>query len=104
MLTLDQIENKVFNIELKGYCPTEVDGFLDEVMEDIESYMNQIQNLKNEVANYQRIINELMASNQSLKGKVVSLEQNANNSNSNVDLIKRVARLEEAVFNQNNNY
>lgn len=104
MLSLDQIENKVFNVELKGYCPTEVDAFLDQIMVDIDSYLSQIDSLKNEIANYQRIINELLATNQSLKGKIVSLEQSAGNTGSNVDLIKRVARLEEVVFKNNSNY
>lgn len=101
-LTLDQIENKVFSVDFKGYSSLEVDRFLDDVMEDIDSYQNEINRLKGQVKHYENIISELSQENQHLKAKIASSEALSPTQPSTLDLIRRVSRLEELVLKQKN--
>lgn len=98
---LDDIENKVFSIDFKGYSSLEVDTFLDEVMNDIEAYQEEIERLNNLASHYDHIISELSQENQYLKAKIASSEANGKTSSSTIDLIRRVARLEEIVLHKN---
>ena len=36
-LTPEEILNKEFNVDFKGYTPSEVDAFLDDVLEDYQT-------------------------------------------------------------------
>ena len=102
-LTSDEILNKEFALQYKGYVPQEVDGFLDEVLknykviEDIRDY-------------YETQNKALQKTNSILRNKVdeletkLEMEKNKNNSyekvdnNSNLDLIKKIAKLESELF------
>lgn len=100
-LNLDEIENKVFSVDFKGYSSYEVDSFLDDVMSDIENYQGEIKRLDSLVKHYENIISELSQENQHLKAKIVSNEaQLGTTQPSTLDLIRRVSRLEEIVLKQ----
>ena len=97
-LDCEQILNKEFNVDFKGYAASEVDQFLDVVLEDyqkiddvLNNYNNEIDNLKKEIANLKANIIELESN------KKVNDAQNTN-SFSSIDLLKRVSRLEKEVF------
>lgn len=96
-LTSEKIYEKSFNVDFKGYTPAEVDAFLDTVISDYEQFENAVNNLEMKLAHYEGLISELSEANQSLQGKLNSLQQ-VDNEGSFVDLIRRVARLEEVVF------
>ena len=102
-LTSDDIFNKEFPLQYKGYVPQEVDGFLDEVLKNYE--------IIEEIRDYYETQNKaLQKTNSVLRGKIdeletkLEMEKNKNNSiekvdsSSNLDLIKKIAKLESELF------
>ncbi len=99
-LTLEDILNKDFKIDARGYRPQEVDRFLDQVMGDYNSFINIIKEYKKEIGYLNdenaRLKNEIRR----LKSSMEVLEKDTNLSNTvnNVDLLKRLSQLEKVVF------
>jgi DivIVA domain-containing protein len=99
-LTLEDILNKDFKIDARGYRPQEVDRFLDQVMGDYNSFINIIKDYKKELGyltdENARLKNEIRR----LKSSMEVLEKDTNLSNTvnNVDLLKRLSQLEKVVF------
>ncbi len=93
------IYEKEFPIDFKGYSPSEVDHFLDFVIQDYQSYELCLSQMAQKCE-------ELERANASLKAKLIEFEGKVkvlNDDNANVsstDILKRLARLEAAVFNQ----
>ena len=82
-LHLDEIENKVFSVDFKGYSSYEVDSF-------------------GLVKHYENLISELSQENQRLKAKIASNDAASGQTQpSTLDLIRRVSRLEEIVLRKN---
>lgn len=103
-LTAEQIYEKEFHVDVKGYSSEEVDVFLDEIIEDYQSYDETVEELSQAVMRYEEKIKELQQEiytlqneNQSLNKKLENAQQNGNYDQ--VDILKRIARLEQAVFN-----
>lgn len=103
-LTAQVIYEKEFNVDVKGYSAPEVDEFLDLVIEDYQTYEEKLEELGTAVTRYEEKIKELQqqiftlqSENKNLSEKVSSDFVNGNTDQ--VDLLKRVARLEKAVFN-----
>lgn len=93
------ILDKEFNIEFKGYSASEVDGFLDLILQDyqvfkemLSEYEQKITLLESEKANLKARIIEMEG-----KQKMQDLYATASNNFSSVDLIKRVSRLEQEI-------
>lgn len=104
-LSAQDIYEKEFHVDLKGYAPTEVDEFLDLVIEDYQSYDEKMDELGQALTRYEDKIKELQqqvftleTENQNLQEQLNSNFVNANSDQ--VDILKRIARLEEAVFNK----
>ena len=104
-LTAQEIYEKEFLVDLKGYAPAEVDEFLDMVIEDYQKYDEKVEELGAAVTRYEEKIKELQqqlfalqSENENLNEKVNS--DFVNGSSNTVDILKRIARLEKAVFNQ----
>ena len=104
-LTAQEIYEKEFHVYLKGYAPAEVDEFLDMVIEDYQKYDEKVEELGAAVTRYEEKIKELQqqlfalqSENENLNEKVNS--DFVNGSSNTVDILKRIARLEKAVFNQ----
>ena len=104
-LTAQEIYEKEFHVDLKGYAPGEVDEFLDMVIEDYQKYDEKVEELGAAVTRYEEKIKELQqqlfalqSENENLNEKVNS--DFVNGSSNTVDILKRIARLEKAVFNQ----
>ena len=104
-LTAQEIYEKAFHVDLKGYAPAEVDEFLDMVIEDYQKYDEKVEELGAAVTRYEEKIKELQqqlfalqSENENLNEKVNS--DFVNGSSNTVDILKRIARLEKAVFNQ----
>ena len=102
-LSSDDIVNKEFNLQYKGYVPQEVDAFLDEVIKNYEAI--------EEIRDYYDTQNKaLQKTNNILRAKIddletrLEIEKNKNNSiekvdsTSNLDLIKKIAKLESELF------
>ena len=102
-LSSDEIVNKEFSLQYKGYVPQEVDVFLDEVVKNYE--------IIEEIRDYYETQNKaLQKTNSVLRSKIddletrLEIEKNKNNSldkvdnSSNLDLIKKIAKLESELF------
>ena len=108
-LTAQDVYSKEFHVDLKGYAPAEVDEFLDQVIEDYQEYDEKIEELSQAVTRYeQKSMNckpkfvELNADNRKLQETMRNGMVNAGNSDQ-VDILKRISRLEQAVFHNNQN-
>lgn len=94
------ILNQQFNVDFKGYSPIEVDRLLDEIIRDYEEFDKTIETqqsfvlkLQQENARLQSLVVELQ-SRQSVVTPGEGLTQS--------DVLKRLARLEEQLYKQNN--
>lgn len=103
-LSPETICDKEFSVDFKGYNADEVDKFLDQVIEDYQSYQSTINEL-------QKKSKELERTNASLRAKLIEVEgeKRANQDAdpmlkgaNNVDVLKRISRLEEEVFGTKN--
>lgn len=96
-LHAEDVLNKQFNVDFKGYSSSEVDEFLDMVISDYQEYDDCIRILGERLQDYERQVGALRAKVVELEGKqtgsVDSLSQPGN-----VDILKRLSRLESEVF------
>lgn len=94
------IYNKEFNVEFKGYSMIEVDSFLDQIMLDYQYFQFELQKSKEIIQSLQQQNTQLQARLIEAQGKNDALlTPDANNSNQ-VDLLKRLAKLEQEVYNK----
>lgn len=101
-LSPKKILNKQFQIDFKGYSATEVDYFLDTVVEDYETFANmlnesydQIENLQKEKEALKMKLNNLEKESLIQKDNMKVMEENLS---ANVDLLKRISNLEKEVY------
>ncbi|MEF9919754.1 MAG: DivIVA domain-containing protein [Erysipelotrichaceae bacterium] len=102
-LSVEEVLEKQFNVDFKGYASVEVDEFLDMVIEDYQHYDETIKELGNHLQNYEKEVASLKMKIVELEGKN-SVQSNLNPTVNNLDIIKRLSRLENEVFrNKQNN-
>ena len=94
-LTPKMILEKDFKTSMRGYSPSEIDEFLDVVIQDYEAFMKEINNLKAENARLLSKIDE--ASKQQITSQPTASSQ-SNASATNFDILKRLSNLERHVF------
>lgn len=93
------IFNKEFNVEFKGYSTLEVDTFLDQIILDYQYFNFELQKSK-------EIIQQLQQQNAQLQAKLIEAQgradalSNSDNNLNQVDLLKRLAKLEQEVYNK----
>lgn len=97
-LKVEDVLNKQFNIDFKGYSSVEVDEFLDLVISDYQEYDAMIKNLGERLQEYEKQVAAMKAKIIELEGKQEAVQADGNNVVSNVDILKRLTRLENAVF------
>ncbi len=98
------ILEKNFKIDTRGYRLKEVDQFLDDIIGDYEQFLEIINNLEKEKAD---LITENMNLKQELRNSKLTMEV-ASNSRSNgevtnVDIMRRLSQLEKLVYESRNN-
>ena len=92
-LSIQDILEKEFKIDTRGYRPQEVDSFLDVIMRDYNEYNNIIKALVKDNKS-------LMAENHTLKEEVRNLKSSIEAAKygekeiTNVDLLRRISQLE----------
>ncbi len=102
-LTPEDILNKEFKIDARGFRPQEVDKFLDIVIRDYTEFIAMTKKLEKEVATLTdentRLKNEL----RKLKSNIAAAESISSNNGqiNNVDLLRRLSQLEKVVFGKN---
>ena len=106
-LDVDTRVNKEFSIEVKGYSPIEVDSFLDKIVQDYDTFQKIIEELNQQVSLYQNATDKLKARVIELESRIDSMEKSNADDNktvvsnlSQVDILRRIARLEQEVFNR----
>lgn len=94
-LTPKEILEKDFKSSMRGYNPTEVDEFLDMVIQDYEAFTKEINSLK---AENDRLLSKLdEVSKQQMSSQPSTANQSAA-SVTNFDILKRLSNLERHVF------
>ncbi len=106
-LDIDAILDKRFGAEVKGYSPIEVDQFLDLVIRDYEAYEIMLEDLNDQIDLQTKEAEALKAKIAELENKVKELEDSegivapvVNSNLSQVDILRRIARLEQEIFNK----
>ena len=93
------ILEKEFKIDTRGYRLKEVDQFLDVIIGDYEQFLEIINNLEKEKAD---LLAEIMNLKQELRNSKLNMEVASNSKVSevtNVDIIRRLSQLEKMVYN-----
>ncbi len=99
-LTPQEILDKEFKIDARGYRPQEVDKYLDMVIRDYTEFINLIKRNEKEIKDLTEDNAKLKAEIRSLREQLVASEEASSNSGSvnNVDLLRRISQLEKVVF------
>lgn len=98
-LTPQEILDKEFKIDARGYRPQEVDKYLDMVIRDYTEFINIIKRNEKEIRDLTEDNAKLKAEIRSLREQLVASESSNNSNNtSNVDLLRRISQLEKVVF------
>lgn len=97
-LRVEDVLNKQFNIDFKGYSSREVDEFLDLVISDYQEYDKIIHDLGNHLQEYERQITSMRAKLVELEGKQDLECEKKELIGDNIDILKRLTRLENEVF------
>lgn len=99
-LTPEEILNKQFNIDFKGYSAAEVDAYLDLILSDYGKMETNVQELLDLISSLQEQVKKLTAKNVELEGRKKAFDLSNTTSYSSVDILKRISRLEEQVYNK----
>ena len=98
------ILEKNFKIDTRGYRLKEVDQFLDDIIGDYEQFLEIINNLEKEKAD---LLAEIMQLKQELRNSKLSVEVASNNNSggeiTNVDVMRRLSQLEKMVYGSRKN-
>ena len=98
-LTPEEILNKDFRVDTRGYRIPEVDEFLDVIIADYQAYNKLITSLKEENEKHVEEILELKQEIRNLKTSVEISKSLGNNEGiSSVDILKRISQLEKIVY------
>lgn len=103
-LTPQDILDKEFKIDTRGFRPQEVDKFLDVVIGDYTKFISLVKRLDSEK---KELIEENLRLKQELrenKDKIELLKNTSSKEMTNVDMLRRISMLEKIVFGDKNNY
>lgn len=102
MLTSQDILDKEFKIDTRGYRPQEVDKFLDIVIKDYDEFNICIKDLED---NNKSLIEENMRLKQQIRNltmKLETIEDNTSNGTNTADVLRRLSNLEKIIYGKNN--
>ncbi len=97
-LTPQEILDKEFKIDARGYRPQEVDKYLDMIIRDYTEFINIIKRNEKEIKDLTEDNQKLKAEIRNLREQLVASENTSDGSSSNVDLLRRISKLEKVVF------
>ena len=89
-LTMQDILEKEFKIDARGYRPQEVDKFLDIIIKDYNEYNNIIRNLEKEKRDLKNEARNLRSS--------IEAARIGEKEITNVDLLRRISQLEKIIL------
>ncbi len=97
-LDVQTILDTEFHVDFKGYAPAEVDRLLDLVIEDYQMYEQKIAEMNEQYLAQERTIASLKAKIIELEGRAKAMEDAETVNSSQVDILKRLSRLEQEVY------
>ncbi len=98
-LSTQDILDKEFKIDARGYRPQEVDKFLDMVIRDYTEFMNIIKKLEKENRLLTSDLNKLKAEYRQLRDNIETASSGSGSNN--LDLLRRLSKLEKIVYGDN---
>ena len=99
-LTPEEILNKEFKVDARGYRPQEVDKFLDMVIHDYTEFMGVIKKLEQDNRILIEENNKIKTEYRKLRSNIEASEDSVRSSVSNVDLLRRLSNLEKIVYKE----
>ena len=96
-LTMQNILEKEFKIDARGYRMQEVDQFLDIIIRDYNEYNNIVKKLSEEVKNLTEENNSLKQEIRVLKSSIETAK-GGEKEVTNVDLLRRISKLEKIIL------
>lgn len=99
-LSANDIYEKSFKIDMHGYSASEVDQFMDTILEDYQIAEENYRELEDKYNQLLQQAEEEHKELMELRGKQRAIDLTNTTSYSSVDLLKRVSRLEQEVFGQ----
>ena len=120
-LTINDIYNRRFEKDVKGYNPDEVDTFLDEIIKDYDAYEKYIASLEEEINNLNKDLSsktndvsvlakramdaeqkakELEIQNASLNNKFAGIKQGDAITEENLEYIQKIHDYETFLYQQ----
>lgn len=103
-LTPQDILDKEFKIDTRGFRPQEVDKFLDVIITDYTKFITIIKKLDSEK---KELIEENLKLKRDLrenKDKIDLLKNATSKEMTNIDMLRRISSLEKIVFGDKNNF
>lgn len=103
-LTPQDILDKEFKIDTRGFRPQEVDKFLDIIITDYTKFITIIKRLDSEK---KELIEENLSLKRELrqnKDKIDLLKNTTSKEMTNVDMLRRISSLEKIVFGDKDNF
>lgn len=101
-LTPQEILEKEFKYDARGYRPQEVDKFLDMVIRDYTEFASIIKKQEKEIKDITDDNIKLKQELRRLKTTIEAAEDSDGQSRtSNVDLLRRISKLEKTVYGNN---
>lgn len=104
LLTAQDILEKDFKIDARGYRPQEVDKFLDVIITDYTEFNAIIKRQAREIQALNDDNAKLKQEYSKLRNRLEAVGEEGGNSRSsvnNVDLLRRISQLEKVVFGRN---
>ncbi len=99
VLTSNDILEKEFKIDTRGYRPQEVDKYLDIIIKDYDEMNSIIRDLEKEKKQLVEDNIQLKQEIRNLKTKIDVLSDSDNGSNSsNADILRRISKLEKIIY------
>lgn len=99
MLTVNDIYNKEFKLDTRGYRPQEVDKYLDVIMRDYEEFISIIKSQNHEIKQLTEDNLQLKQEIRILRTKLEALKDSDSEvGSSNVDVLKRLSNLEKIIY------
>ena len=96
-LTMQDILEKEFKVDARGYRMQEVDQFLDIIIHDYNEYNNTIKSLINDKKSLELENAELKQEVRDLKSTIDTLKSGEKEI-TNVDLLRRISQLEKIIL------
>ena len=102
MLTSQDILDKEFKIDTRGYRPQEVDKYLDIIIRDYDEFNTCINDLEENIKTLMEENLRLKQQVRNLTMKLETIENNSNNGTNTADVLRRLSNLEKIIYGKNN--